>query len=86
MVNPHAGVGQSSQTETVQYAPAATALFGQKGRRERVLYSFCSQPNCTDSGGGGSGTLIMDAAGHIYGATLNGGANNQNGVVFEMTR
>lgn len=81
--------GQSAGLETVQYTPAATAQLGQGGQTawtERKLYNFCAEPNCTDSGGGGSGVLTMDPSGRIYGATYSGGANNQNGVVFELTR
>jgi len=43
--------------------------------RQQVLYSFCSQPDCTD-GGNPVGGLIMDAAGNFYGTTENGGTSN----------
>ena len=82
--------GQSAGIEPVQYAPAATAQIGQDGRTswtERGLYNFCAQggANCTDSGGGGSGVLLMDATGRVYGATYEGGAYG-GGVVFELNR
>lgn len=32
-----------------------------------------------------SGTLIFDTAGNLYGATLNGGGNYNDGAVFELT-
>ena len=50
--------------------------------REQVLYTFCSQANCTD-GAGPSGGLIMDAAGNLYGTTQGGAAFNA-GTVFEL--
>ena len=48
------------------------------------LYDFCpgGYP-CTD-GADPSGSLAIDAAGHLYGTTTNGGANG-SGVVFEVT-
>ena len=49
---------------------------------ETVLYSFCSQTNCTD--GGGPEGLIMDAAGNFYGTTAGGGIGSY-GVVFQLT-
>jgi uncharacterized repeat protein (TIGR03803 family) len=58
--------------------------------KETVLYSFCSQPNCT-SGDPYSinGSLIMDAEGNLYGTTELGGNDSNNpdggGVVFELT-
>jgi uncharacterized repeat protein (TIGR03803 family) len=50
---------------------------------ERVLYSFCSMPNCSD-GFGPNGNLALDAQGNVYGATQYGGAD-QNGTVFKVT-
>ena len=50
---------------------------------EKVPYSFCSQTNCTDGAYPSSG-LIRDAAGNLYGTTLEGGAYNY-GTVFELT-
>lgn len=52
--------------------------------QETVLYSFCSQPSCTD-GLGPLASLIEDASGNLYGTTKLGGANNQ-GVVFEIVQ
>ena len=50
---------------------------------ETVLYSFCSQANCTDGLQPFAG-LIMDAAGNLYGTTLNGGIGSGSGVVFKL--
>jgi uncharacterized repeat protein (TIGR03803 family) len=48
-----------------------------------VLYNFCSQAACVDGVAPEAG-LIMDAAGNLYGTTVNGGANNL-GVVFKLS-
>jgi len=56
---------------------------------ETVLYSFCSESNCTD-GEEPASALIMDAAGNLYGTTPAGGANTAadggtgGGTVFEL--
>ena len=50
---------------------------------ETVLYSFCSQANCTDGATHVAG-LIMDAAGNLYGTTLSGGGTPNQGVVFAL--
>jgi uncharacterized repeat protein (TIGR03803 family) len=50
---------------------------------QTVLYSFCSQSNCTD-GGGPWGGLIFDTTGKLYGTTLGGGAQVY-GTVFRLT-
>jgi uncharacterized repeat protein (TIGR03803 family) len=53
---------------------------------ETVLYSFCSQSNCTDGGRPYAG-LTMDATGNLYGTTENGGNGGRAGpgVVFQLT-
>lgn len=56
---------------------------------ETVLYSFCAQGGdyCTDGLNPEAG-LIMDAAGRLYGTTLNGGAHTAGfggGTVFVLT-
>jgi len=56
--------------------------------KERVLYDFCSQDNCTD-GAFPDPNLSMDSTGNIYGTARDGGANNCNfgcGVVFRWGR
>jgi uncharacterized repeat protein (TIGR03803 family) len=52
------------------------------GWKESVLYSFCSLKNCSDGSGPYAG-LIFDAAGNLYGTTIEGGASN-SGTVFEL--
>ncbi|MGB0048040.1 MAG: choice-of-anchor tandem repeat GloVer-containing protein, partial [Terriglobales bacterium] len=63
---------------------------GQQGGTwiETVLYSFCSQTNCTDGAEPVAG-LIQDAAGNLYGTTSEGGADPYGagvdmGTVFEV--
>lgn len=56
---------------------------------ESVLYNFCSLSNCADGASPGSGPLVRDDVGNIYGTTARGGAyDNCNkegcGVVFEL--
>ena len=48
-----------------------------------VLYSFCSQPSCSDGGGPYAG-LIFDALGNLYGTTESGGTHVY-GTVFKLT-
>jgi uncharacterized repeat protein (TIGR03803 family) len=50
---------------------------------ETVLYSFCSQANCTDGYYPQYG-VIMDKSGNLYGTTEVGGASNA-GVVYEIS-
>jgi uncharacterized repeat protein (TIGR03803 family) len=49
---------------------------------EQVLYSFCPQTTCAD-GANPEGSLIMDAAGSLYGSA--GGGGTAHGVAFELT-
>jgi len=57
--------------------------------QQAVLYSFCSQQNCTDGLDPVAG-LITDKSGNLYGTTASGGANSSScggsgcGVVFEI--
>jgi len=48
-----------------------------------TLYSFCSQPNCTDGNGPYTG-LVQDTDGTFYGTTGYGGADN-DGTVFSLS-
>ena len=44
-------------------------------RKEKVLYSFCSEQSC--NGFQGPSNLILDAAGNLYGTTIYGGHDQQ---------
>jgi len=48
---------------------------------EKVVYSFCSQENCTDGAGPAGG--LIDVNGTLYGATAVGGAY-EGGTVFAL--
>ncbi|HEX3652480.1 MAG TPA: choice-of-anchor tandem repeat GloVer-containing protein [Rhizomicrobium sp.] len=47
---------------------------------ETVLYSFCSQQNCTD--GNEPSADMIDVGGTLYGTTVTGGAYHDAGTVF----
>lgn len=50
---------------------------------ETVLYSFCSQPNCSDGEDPTAG-MVADGAGNLYGTTTYGGLWGY-GTVFELS-
>jgi len=52
------------------------------GGVESVLYSFCSQPSCTD-GKYPAAPLLQDKNGNLYSTTGEGGTSNM-GTVFEL--
>jgi uncharacterized repeat protein (TIGR03803 family) len=58
---------------------------------ETVLYSFCPAPGCGDGAYPGYGSLVLDAAGNLYGTTSFGGAyqtacgGHDCGTVFELS-
>ncbi len=47
---------------------------------ETIVHNFAGQPN---DGSGPDATLLMDAAGNLYGTTISGGASNM-GTVFKL--
>ena len=49
-----------------------------------TLYSFCSQPNCTDGSHPYAAGLVQASNGNLYGTTSEGGASVA-GTVFEIT-
>ncbi len=66
---------------------------GKRAWREKVLYSFCAQANCTDGNfpttsltyaGAASGALY-DGKSPLFGQALTGGATN-NGIAFALKR
>jgi uncharacterized repeat protein (TIGR03803 family) len=56
---------------------------GKTAWKEKVLYSFCQQAECTDGELPEAG-LTQDASGSLYGTTYEGGTGNE-GTVFELT-
>src|SRR5208337_3642587 len=56
---------------------------------ETVLYSFCSQANCTDGAEPLAG-LVLDGQGNLYGTTWSGGGHSRGcgnlpcGTVFKV--
>ena len=62
---------------------AQGVVFELSGAALTPLYTFCSEQNCAD-GVFPEAPIIMDTAGHIYGATA-GGLAEQRGSVFELT-
>lgn len=57
-------------------------VFNGRNYRQHVLYSFCSQPGCTDGSTPGH-NLILDSAGNLYGVTVSGGEHGV-GSAFEI--
>jgi uncharacterized repeat protein (TIGR03803 family) len=49
-----------------------------------TLYSFCSQPSCTD-GGDPEGALVQSTDGNFYGITTGGGISGGFGTIFKIT-
>lgn len=59
-----------------------TFVPGKTKRKEKVLYDFCSQANCSD--GGGPNGLVIDSNGNLFG-TAGGGGSGNGGVVYELS-
>jgi uncharacterized repeat protein (TIGR03803 family) len=57
---------------------------GNGSYAERVLHEFTGNAPGSHDGSLPTG-VIVDAAGNLYGTTVNGGAFNQNGVVWELS-
>ncbi len=65
---------------------------GAHGWTESVLYKFCQQTNCSDGSQPWAG-LVRDAAGNLYGTTIQGGSGILNcdkfkescGVAYELS-
>jgi uncharacterized repeat protein (TIGR03803 family) len=76
-----AGGGVNGSGEVFELSPKG------KKWKETLLYSFCSQPDCADGGGGSS--LVFDGSGDIYGAVDSGGLPNCGGagcgVAYKLT-
>jgi uncharacterized repeat protein (TIGR03803 family) len=57
---------------------------GKTPWKETVLYPFCSKPVLSD-GGAPWAEVIMDGAGNLYGTTIAGGRNPNDGTIFKLT-
>lgn len=57
---------------------------GSGGWNVNIIYSFCSQTNCTDGENPEFAGVIFDQSGNMYGTTFNGGAHGF-GVVYELS-
>src|ERR1019366_2627431 len=62
---------------------AGTVFKITPGGTPTLLYSFCSQPNCTD-GASPSAPLLLASDGNFYGIAY-GGGDYQFGTVFKIT-
>jgi uncharacterized repeat protein (TIGR03803 family) len=60
------------------------SVFEIRGTTQTVLYSFCSLPACADGSSPNSAVIARD--GILYGTALNGGANGEGGVVYQVSR
>ena len=81
-------VNRSSMLVLLVFAVLQGAAWAQT---ETVLYSFCTQTNCTDGASPFAG-VVFDQNGSLYGTTEYGGAYNDCseygygcGVVFKLT-
>jgi uncharacterized repeat protein (TIGR03803 family) len=79
--------GTTSQGGTFSYGTVFKLTPGNGQWNERVVYSFCSPVTNCDDGATPLSSLILDAAGNLYGATSQGGAYGASGggVVFELS-
>jgi uncharacterized repeat protein (TIGR03803 family) len=83
--NPVAGVivdGNSIYGTTYAGGYGFGTVFKITGRKEILIYTFCSQSNCID-GSNPFGTITLHA-GQLFGTTQSGGPFNQ-GTIFSIT-
>ncbi len=85
--SPNAGVlvqGNSLYgTTTAGGAQNGGSIFKVHGTTESVVYSFCSQANCTDGSQPYAALILRGKS--LFGTTAGGGANHQGGVVFQIS-
>lgn len=84
--------GRGAQLGAVAALMAASSMFAglafvpsARAAQLSTVYSFCAQggPNCSDGALPASG-MIIGAAGHLFGTTVNGGSNMGGGTVFRL--
>lgn len=74
--------GRLVGTTQVGGAHNGGTVFRLKGTKETVLYDFCAVAGCADGTNVIPG-VVLDSSGNVFGATVEGGANNR-GTVFEL--
>jgi uncharacterized repeat protein (TIGR03803 family) len=77
-----------SRVAALAFLLLAAAVFGPGEARALIfteLFAFCREIGCTDRQNP-SGGLALDKSGRLYGTTLSGGRNAQNGTAFEVDR
>lgn len=77
------GTTYSGGASTARFAVAGTVFKISRFGKLTMLYSFCSQPNCSD-GENPVGPLIQGGDGNLYGTTSFGGAGGA-GTAFSIT-
>jgi len=84
--------GTTAQGGAFGYGTVFKLTENQGQWNETVLYSFCQQGQYCSDGAGPNSSLVIDAAGDLYGTTLGGGAYGDtgggalgDGVVFELS-
>jgi uncharacterized repeat protein (TIGR03803 family) len=70
-------------TSTIGGSQDAGTVFKIQGKTDTVVYSFCSQPNCTD--GKFPAAALIARGKSLFGTTTNGGTNGVGGVVFQIS-
>jgi uncharacterized repeat protein (TIGR03803 family) len=79
--NLYGTAGGGAQAAGIVYALSPAP--GSRNWDYRVLYNFCSEPNCLD-GDGPNANLIVDVNGNLYGTTSGGGVLSNDGTVFKL--
>jgi len=87
---------QNGRVQPITFCRVAAAVFASmalllltagaaRAQTYSLLYTFCSQPNCTD-GATPNPNLALDKAGNLYGTTQQGGDNSfTEGVAFKVS-
>ncbi|MGA3041686.1 MAG: choice-of-anchor tandem repeat GloVer-containing protein [Bryobacteraceae bacterium] len=75
--------GDSYTVNAVPQGTFGTVFKITSGGTLTTLYSFCSQPGCTDGAAPYAG-LLQATDGYLYGSTSSGGASG-NGTIFKIT-
>jgi len=75
-------------SKALRVAPALVLMLAcglaAKASQLNVLYSFCTQTNCTDGRNPTGGVIRDPATGNLFGTTPNGGQTGNSGTGFEV--